>query len=368
MRLVIVGAGVVGAACAYEAGGLGAEVVLVDAELPGQATAAGAGIICPWTSHADDEAWYAFGCAAARRYPALVAELTDNGAGDVSYRQVGALIITRDEDEAGQECRRILDLRAASPDIGEVRTVSEKEALALFPPLRPGSAGVWIGGAGRVDGRRLRASLVRAARGRGAAVVAGRARLACRAGRVAGVEIDGQLTEADAVVAATGAWTAAFLEPAGVVVRVTPERGQIIHLRLGSADTSRWPVILPAASGHYLVAFEDSRIVAGATREPGAGFDARVTAGGLREVLAQALAVAPGLASATHLENRVGLRPAGPDTRPLLGPVSGVAGLVVATGLGASGLTLGPLTGIVAARTALGVDQPTDLSPFDPLR
>ncbi len=211
--------------------------------------------------------------------------------------------------------------------------------------------GVWIGGAGRVDGRRLRENLVRAARGRGVALVVGRARLACKAARVVGVEIDGQLTEADAVIAAAGAWTTSFLDPAGVVVRVTPERGQIVHLRLGSADTSRWPVILPRGSGHYLLAFTGSRVVAGATREPGSGFDARVTAGGLNEVLTQALAVAPGLASATHLENRVGLRPAGPDIRPLLGPVQGVAGLVVATGLGASGLTLGPLAGAVAART-----------------
>jgi D-amino-acid dehydrogenase len=368
MRLIVVGAGVVGAACAYEASGLGAEVVLVDAEMPGQATAAGAGIICPWTSHPDDEAWCAFACAAARRFPALAAKLADSGAGDMSYRQVGALIIARDEEEADRECRRMLDRQAAVPDIGEVRSVSTAEALALFPPLQPGSVGVWIGGAGRVDGRRLRETLVRASRGRGAAVVAGQARLACRAGRVAGVEIEGQLVEADAVVVAAGAWTASFLEPAGVIVRVTPERGQIVHLRLGSADTSRWPVILPAASGHYLLAFEDSRVVAGATREPDSGFDARVTAGGLSEVLAQALAVAPGLAGATHLETRVGLRPAGPDIRPLLGQLSGVAGLVVATGLGASGLTLGPLAGAVAARTALEVEQPIDLTPFDPLR
>jgi len=368
MRLIVVGAGVVGAACAYEASGLGAEVVLVDAEMPGQATAAGAGIICPWTSDADDEAWYAFACAAARRYPALAAELADSGAGDVSYRQVGALIIARDEDEVGRECRLMLDRQAAAPEIGEVRAVSAAEALALFPPLRPGSVGVWIGGAGRVDGQRLRENLVRVARDRGVGLVAGRARLACRAARAVGVEIEGQLTEADAVVAATGAWTTSFLEPAGVVVRVTPERGQIVHMRLGSADTSRWPVILPRGSGHYLLAFTGSRVVAGATREPGSGFHARVTAGGPSEVLTQALAVAPGLASATHLENRVGLRPAGPDIRPLLGPVQGVAGLVVATGLGASGLTLGLLAGAVAARTALGVRQPIDLTPFDPLR
>jgi D-amino-acid dehydrogenase len=368
MKLIIAGAGVVGAACAYEASGLGAEVVLVDADLPGRATAAGAGIMCPWVSYEDDEAWYAFACAGARQYPALIDELADSGAGDVSYRRVGALIIARDEEEARRECRRMIDRLATVPEIGEVQVVAAGEVLNLFPPLRPGSVGVWIGGAARVDGRRLRASLLGAARGRGAALMCGPARLACRAGRVAGVEIDGQLIEADVVVAATGAWTTSFVQPAGVVVRVTPERGQIVHLRFGSADTSRWPVILRAGSGHYLLAFEGSRVVAGATREPGSGFDPRITAGGLGEVLAQAVAVAPGLSGATYLETRVGLRPAGPDIRPLLGPVSGVAGLVVATGLGASGLTLGPLAGAVAARTALGVDQPIDLTPFDPLR
>ena len=161
--------------------------------------------------------------------------------------------------------------------------------------------------------------------------------------RVKGVTVDGELIEADAVVAAAGAWTAAFAAPAGVTVRVVPQRGQIVHIGLGSADTSRWPVILPSATGHYLLAFEGSRVVAGATRETGSGFDVRVTPGGLAEVLANALAVAPGLSSGTYLETRVGLRPAGPDVRPLLGPVAGVDGLVVATGLGATGLTMGPL-------------------------
>src|SRR5258708_27948076 len=102
--------------------------------MPGQATAAGAGIICPWTSHADDEAWYAFACAAARRYPALVAELADSGAGDVSYRQVGALIIAPDEEEAGQDCRLMLDPPAAPPEDGEGRGGSAAGGRALFPP------------------------------------------------------------------------------------------------------------------------------------------------------------------------------------------------------------------------------------------
>jgi D-amino-acid dehydrogenase len=378
MKLAVVGSGVVGAACAYAAAGLGADVVMVDADLPGQATAAGAGIICPWDSHADDPVWYAFACQAAREYPALVAELADVADGaDVSYRQVGALMLTGDADEAERESSRLRAARAAAPEMGEVRAVGAAEASELFPPLRAGSAAIYVGGAARVDGRRLRSGLVRAALAKGAVVMAGGAELAIREGRLIGVEVDGEFVGADCVVAAAGAWTKSLVAPAGLTVRVAPQRGQIVHLRMDSADTRGWPVVLPADSGHYLLAFDDSRVVAGATRETGSGFDARVTAGGLDEVLNEALAVAPGLAGASHLETRVGLRPAGADGRPLLGSVA-VGGLpdvadaycrlVIATGLGASGLTLGPLAGAIAAKTALGVDQPFDLTPFNPLR
>jgi D-amino-acid dehydrogenase len=108
--------------------------------------------------------------------------------------------------------------------------------------------------------------------------------------------------------------------------------------------------------------------VAGATRESGAGFDHRVTPAGLSEILEEALAVAPGLAGGRYLETRVGFRPVGPDDRPLLGPVPGVDGLVVATGLGPSGLTMGPYAGALAARIALGEPPGIDLAPLNPLR
>jgi len=368
VRLIVIGAGITGAACAYAAAALGAEVVLADAGLAGRATAAGAGIICPWASHVDDSAWYALASAAAREYPGLVAALAGAGLGDGSYRRVGALIVTGDADEAAAERERLLARRTAAAEIGDVEVLAARQARELFPPLRADAAAAFVGGAARVDGRLITAALVAAARRGGAEVVAGRAALASRRGRVVGAEIDGRLTEADAVVVAAGAWTAPLLAPLGVSVSVRPERGQIVHLSVGPADTSRWPVVLPVGSGHYLLAFDDSRVVAGATRETGSGFEVRVTAGGLHEVLTQALAVAPGLAAATHLETRVGLRPAGPDLRPLLGPVRGVEGLLVATGLGASGLTMGPLAGKLVAQAALGAGPDLDLAPFDPVR
>jgi D-amino-acid dehydrogenase len=370
MRLIIVGAGITGAACAYSASALGAEVTLIDADRPGRATAAGAGIICPWTAAVDDPPWYDFARTAAREYPALIAALADQGEPDVSYRRVGALLLEQADqpDQANAARQRLAARSAEAPEMGEVSLLGGAQAQELFPPLRPGAAAVHIAGAARVDGRQLAAALVRAAVRKGATVRTGAATLSCHAGLVAGVSVDGDLVEADAVVAAAGAWTAGFVEPAGVTVNVVPQRGQIVHIGLGGADTSRWPVVLPSATGHYLLAFDGSRVVAGATREVGSGYDARVTPGGLAEVLANALSVAPGLSPGTLLETRVGLRPVGPDIRPLLGPVRGVEGLVVATGLGASGLTMGPLAGTVAARAALGLPPDIDLAPFDPLR
>ena len=368
MRLIVVGSGIVGASCAYTASSLGAEVVLVDAAMPGRATAAGAGIICPWSSAVEDPAWCSLAYPAAREYPALIGRLADLGETDVGYRRVGALALAGGEQDQEQVRLRLLERRAAAPEIGVVEDVSAAEAQRMFPPLRPDATAVYIGGAARVDGRRLAAALARVAARQGAEVRDGEARLARSRGRVTGVTVGGELIEGDAVVAATGAWTESFLRPAGLTVQVEAQRGQIMHISLGAVDTSRWPVVLPGRSGHYMLAFDDSKIVAGATREAGSGLDYRVTPGGLAEILGQALAVAPGLAAGTYLETRVGFRPMSPDTRPLLGPVPGLDGLVIATGLGASGLTMGPYAGMLAAQAAMGLAPAVDLEPFAPLR
>ncbi len=363
----MVGAGVVGASCAYAASSLGAEVVLVDAAKPGQATAAGAGIICPWSARVSDPAWCALAFAAAREYPALIERLADAGETDVGYRQVGALALAEREEDLERIREVMLARRTAAPEIGDVAGLSGAEARRLFPPLRPDAAAVYIGGAARVDGRKLAAALAGAAVRQGAVVRNGEAHLALDRGRAAGVRLGDELIEGDAVVAATGAWTRAFLRSVGLAVPVEAQRGQIMHVSLSEADTSRWPVVLPGASGHYLLAFDGGRIVAGATRETGSGFDHRITPAGLAEILEQALAVAPGLADGTYLETRVGFRPMGPGIRPLLGPLPGLTGLIIATGLGASGLTMGPLAGSLAAQAALGLPSALDLEPFAPL-
>jgi D-amino-acid dehydrogenase len=367
MRIAIVGGGVLGASTALHLARAGAAVVLVDAAHDGRATAAGAGIVCPWVSGAEDGAFYRLYAAGARYYSELVELLRLSGEHDLGYARVGGLCVSDDAADLDFIADHVRARAADAPEAGEVRRLSTTEARTLFPPLRADLAGVLVTGGARVDGRRLTAALLRAAQGLGAKLHDGVAELALSDSRVAGVRVAGETLAAEVVVATAGAWAPALLRPLGVTLPVVPMRGQIVHLRLPGSDTEAWPVVLPQ-SAHYLLAFEDSRVVAGATRESDAGFDYRVTAAGQAEVLQEALHVAPGLAAATVIETRVGFRPASADGLPLLGRVGDVDGLIVGNGLGAAGLTIGPFAGKLLADLALGRQTAMDLRPFDPLR
>ncbi len=93
-----------------------------------------------------------------------------------------------------------------------------------------------------------------------------------------------------------------------------------------------------------------------------------MTAGGVYDVLRETLRVLPGLASATMREVRVGLRPVSVDDAPILGALPGVApggpDVFVATGHGANGLLLGPVSGALVADLVCGKDPALDLTPF----
>jgi D-amino-acid dehydrogenase len=251
--------------------------------------------------------------------------------------------------------------------MGALDVLSPRDATRMFPPLRADFAALHVAGGARVDGRRLAAGLLRAAERHGANIRRGLAELIAVGDRVAGVRVRDESIAADRIVVAAGAWAPALLQPLGLALPIVPQRGQIVHLHLPEQDTRDWPVILPPGS-HYLLAFDGGRIVVGATRESGAGFDYRITVSGQAEVLAEALHVAPGLATATITETRVGFRPVGADVRPLLGTVQGLDGLLIGNGLGAAGLTIGPLAGKLLADAALGRETSLDLAPFDPLR
>jgi len=136
---------------------------------------------------------------------------------------------------------------------------------------------------------------------------------------------------------------------------------------LKGEDTSDWLVVLPQSS-HYMLAFDNSRVVAGATGETDSGFDYRQTVGGVHEVICEALQIAPGLSQGTLKEVRICLRPMGEDSLPLLGKLDEVGQVTVATGLGPSDLTMGPYVGYLAACLETGEETGMDLSAYHPLR
>lgn len=370
MHVIVIGGGIVGASTAYHLVRAGASCTLVEAARPGAATAAGAGLIFPWPMPGQPQPDRDFALDAAAHYPRLMAELADDGH-DPGYRRVGGLSISDDPRTLDTEHRALTDL-AGQPGyetMGEVHRLAPGEPARRFPVLSDHHSGLTVAGAGRLDGARARTALLDAAEERGLRRTTGQAHLALHGRRATGIDIAGDHLAADAVVLAAGAWSAELLRPHGIDLDIFPVRGQIAHLTLPDHTTAaHWPTLRVAGGTDYLAAFGPNRVVLSATREPHAGFDPRITAHGLGSVLTRAVQIAPGLADATVAETRVGLRPATPDGRQLLGPLTSIDGLIVATGLGAVGLTYGPWQGALAARLATGEADPAATAAFAPQR
>lgn len=365
MKITIVGAGILGASTAFHLARAGHAVTVIDHAHKGKATEAGAGIVCPWATTATDPDWYRIYAAGARYYAELIADLAARGEADVGYRMTGALVTSEDPAEYEAAGERLAVRTAEAPESGGFHEVPPAGAQARFPPINPAYKAFFVPGAARVNARQLAPALLRAASAFGAEIRRDHATLHLDRGRARVFDSRQREIACDCTIVTAGAWAAEILAPLGITHPVVPQRGQILHFGLPGVDTSRWSVLLPMAS-HYLLAFDDSRVVVGATREDGAGFDYRVTAAGQHEVLSAALRHAPGLAGASLIETRIGFRPAGPDFRPILGAVPGVEGLIVGNGLGASGLTIGPFAGRQLARLASGETAEVDLAPYAP--
>lgn len=354
MRAIVVGSGISGASAFFALARSGASVVLVDDGAPGQATGASAGIVEPWSSTASGT-YYELYTAGAAYYPELLSQLGAAGidAAATGYRRTGGLIVNRDPSLLDAEQARLEERRSeygvAMAAMGRVDRIGGERARSLFPPLADGLDALLVEGGAHVDGRRLRDALVSGGERCGGELVRGCAEVL---GDTA-VAVEGKRIEADVLVIASGAWAPRTLGGLGVPVPVQPQRGQITHLSLDGVDTSGWPTVHPMRH-HYLVAFDGGRLAVGATREDGTGFDARVTASGQLQVLEDALSIAPGLANATLIETRVGLRPVADSGVPIVGEVAGRPGLFLATGYGAGGLTMAPLLGDLLARRIAG--------------
>jgi D-amino-acid dehydrogenase len=345
---VVVGGGLVGTALAYELVCRGAGVVVVDRHDPGRASDAGAGILSPETHQDPAPGTFAVGRAAAGYYEQLVDRLAADGCADTGYERTGSLLVAeRPGDDATMEAASALIL---GRDVG-VEELDPGAARLLCPVLGTVRRALHNPHGRRVDGRVLRRALQAAAERRGA-----RWRQATATGlsgdpgtgRLQAVRTDQGDVPTGAVALCGGAWTGELAADLQVTLPVGPLKGQIVHLRLRDVDTSAWAIVQPVL-GFYLVPWPGGRVVCGGTMEAAAGFDHRVTADGVHQLLRECLRTAPGLAPAELVEVRVGSRPVSGDGVPLVGTVPGWSNAFVATGHGTEGLLLGPLSAAVLA-------------------
>lgn len=370
-RVAVIGNGIAGASVAFGLASRGVGVTVFDDAMAGQATAASAGIIAPWVSTSTG-AYYETYAAGGGFYPEFLARLSALGVPELGYRRSGALVVNEDPIALAEAAGHIRDRIAAAWAVaGEVHDLDSANLTEIFPPIAPDMTGLLITGGGRVDGRTFRDAILTGAKAHGARFVADSARI-ITAGSGTGTNGSGSSTNGsgtwsvgttsatedfDAVVVAGGARSQEILERLGHTVSITPQRGQLIHLSLRGTNTSSWPTLHPL-DHHYITPFDGGRVVIGATREDGVGFDVRTTAAGQNQVLTDALRIAPGLAAATVVETRVGVRPMSTRSSglPYAGAVPGADGLWLASGFGAGGLTMGPLIGDAIARAILGHD------------
>ncbi|MGH3503020.1 MAG: NAD(P)/FAD-dependent oxidoreductase, partial [Nocardioidaceae bacterium] len=305
MRVIVIGGGIVGAAAAYQLACAGTEVTLVDREDDGQATVVGSGVVFPGPIPGSTGLEHDFGLAAFEALlgveEALRAEQIEPGVDTV-----GLVAVAKPGPEL-DECRaRTLSL-ADLPDaahVGEIAELAVGAPAERFPLLRPAYAGMWVSGFVRIDGRTLRDGLVSAASARGMTRHQGTANLA-RASDGVAVRVDGDVLDADAVIVAAGAWSAALCRPLGLDLGVVPHRGQGLRLGQVGTRTDGWPIVQPP-DWRFLVPLPGGRVVAGGTSEPDTGFDVHVDEEDAPSLVADALAVAPGLSGWSVVEHRAG--------------------------------------------------------------
>jgi D-amino-acid dehydrogenase len=367
-EVIVIGGGIVGASAAYHLGRKRFKTLLIDRKDEGRATYAGAGILAPHIASGKPEAWRRFATHAVGYYPALFDLLREDTDADAGYNPCGMLVVAMDEDETAPFDAKLQTLNERQGRgelrVGSFYEVSAEDAKDVFPPLGEPLRALYYADAFRVEGWRFAAVMQQAAVQRGVEIIKGNVvALLIENNNVVGVAADGGTFMAERVIIAGGAWSTHFGQQLGVQIPVEPQRGQIIHLRLPGMTTANFPIV-EAFRGHYLLGWDDDRVVAGATRETGSGFATGLTAGGVHEVLHEALRVAPGLAPAEPIDMRVGLRPYTRDYLPVIGTLPGVGQVYVVTGHGPTGLQLGPYSGKLAADWVAGQAPDIALDDF----
>ncbi|NAS22749.1 glycine oxidase ThiO [Herbidospora sp. NEAU-GS84] len=334
----VIGGGIVGLSIAWRATTRGLTVTLADPDPGSQATRASAGMLAPVSEVTyTEEPLLRLGLASLERWPAFAGELEAAGGIPVDLRGDGTVEVAYDADDLAQ----LDELAVFEEKLGlRVERLTGRQCRQAEPMLSPNVRGgllarddLWV------NPRRVAQALQQAFQNAGGRLVRERV-----------TTLEG--LPADHVVVAAGAWSPSLLP--GLPIR--PVKGQILRLRgpRGLLGTCVRGTV--RGSEVYLVPRDDGEIVVGATMEE-LGFDTRVTAGGVYELLRDAREIVPGITELELAETFAGLRPGTPDNLPYVGRHGDVW---VAAGHHRAGVLLAPLT---ADAVVAGLFGEADLMP-----
>lgn len=369
--VAIVGGGIAGLAVAWRAQQRGLRTVVLERErIAGAATRVAAGMLAPISeARTGERQLLALSRASLDRYPAFVAELAAASDRDPGFHACGTLAVARDRDEAEALERELAEREALGLPVERLlASEARRREPALAPTLR---LALDVPDDHAIDPRSLTAALAVAVERAGGVLREGaevaRVVLTDDGERVTGVELltQGERIAADQVVIAAGAWAGALDGlPEHARVPVRPVKGQIMRLR-DHAGPGLLTRVIRMQPG-YLVPRGDGRYVLGATMEE-QGFDTAPTAGGIFELLRDAIELVPGVSELAIEEVAAGLRPGTPDNAPVLGR-GALAGLQWAAGCFRHGILLAPIVADTLAAALAGEDPPEVAAPFGAAR
>lgn len=352
MRVVVVGAGVMGCASALALAARGVrDIVVLERAVPGaEASSAAAGMLAAQLE-ATDAAERARYVRAREAYRAWSDELRELTGVDVGHRRSGMLQVA--DTEAALEA---LTAQVASQRAESLRAeiVDPTAARAIEPELGPDMAGAaFYPDEAQVDPPRLLRALVAAVARAGVTVKSGAtvSSLFVEQDRCAGVELDArEVLRADAVVLAAGSWSSFVRGLPRALPEVRPVRGQLVLLEERPPRLSRM-----VFRGHsYVVPRHDGRVLCGSTME-NVGHRREVTAGAVQKILSSAIAIAPSLAAAELSRAWCNFRPHA-EGGPQIGR-SPLPGLFLATGHHRNGILLAKTTADAVADDVTGAGR-----------
>jgi glycine/D-amino acid oxidase-like deaminating enzyme len=192
-------------------------------------------------------------------------------------------------------------------------------------------------------------------------------------GRVRGVATDKGEIAAPVVVAATGPWTRPLFAAVGYDVPIEPEYHQVAILKNAPGMKAGGCACIDSVSATYFRSDGSDKFLVGdfyGTRpvDPD-NFPQRASDESLEEIIERACRRVPSLENAEVMRGVTGVYDMTPDARALLGEIPGIAGLNICAGFSGMGFKISPAIGVVMAELLLdGVARTVDVSSFRPGR